>query len=38
MYQKKTVNIYPTFALALTPSKSFTAELLAVCDKPDQNE
>lgn len=38
MYKKETVNIYPTFALALTASKSFRAELLAVCDKPDQDE
>lgn len=41
MYKKETVNIYPAFALALTeltPSKSFRAELLDVCDKLDQDE
>lgn len=41
MYKKETVNIYPTFALALmelTPSKSFRAELLDVCDELAQDE
>jgi len=41
LYKKETVNIYSAFALALTeltPSKSFRAELLDVCDKLDQDE
>lgn len=39
MCKKETVNIYPTFALALTElTPSFRAELVDVCDELAQDE